>query len=146
MGYRWSPSLLSERAFGSNQGNGGLLLHSWHIGIVPYKWSTLYLLYPQMVYKFCIPFVLQKICAYKRTPFYLQYIVQHKIGVLFGVQMYDYFCSHICTHKIMKFAPTKSRRILYSICTHKYFVPHLYLQIYIDKMLILRYNLYINNK
>ena len=60
--------------------------------------------------------------------------------------MYDYFCSHICTHKIMKFVPTKSRRILYSICTYKYFVLHLYLQIYIDKMLILRYNLYINNK
>ena len=60
--------------------------------------------------------------------------------------MYDYFCSHICTHKITKFVPTKSRRILYSICTHKYFVLHLYPQIYIDKMLILRYNLYINNK
>ena len=137
MGSRWSPSLLSEKAFGGNQGNGGLLLHSWHIGITSYKWSTLYFLYPQMVYKFCIPFVLQKICAHKCTSFY-------KTGVLFEVQMYDYFCSHIRTHKIIKFVPTKSRHILCSICGYKYFVLHLWVQIYIDKMLILRYNLYIN--
>ena len=56
--------------------------------------------------------------------------------------MYDYFCSYICTHKIIKFVPTKGRHILYPIYTHKYSVLHLYPQIYIDKMLILRYNLY----
>ena len=58
--------------------------------------------------------------------------------------MYDYFCSYICTYKIKKFVPTKSIHILYPIYTHKYSVLHLYPQIYIDKMLILRYNLYIN--
>jgi hypothetical protein len=141
MGSRWSPSLLSERAFGSNQGNGGLA-----VTFLAYRHNV-----PQMehivffcTHKWFTNFVFH-LYSKKFVPTNaLHFIYNIKMGVLFGVQMYDYFCSHICIHKIIKFVPTKSRHILYSTCTHKYFVLHLYPQIYIDKILILRYNLYIN--
>ena len=120
----WVPGglpLCCLRAFGSNQGNGGLLLHSWHIGVTSYKWSTLYILYPQMVYKFCNPFVLQK----KLYPqmhsilFVLYSLIQNRRSI---------WSTNVRLFLFVHLYPQNKK-----ICSHKkhtYFVPYLYPQIF----------------